>query len=329
MQRHLDISTWEIFIAVAQSGSIASIADRFQMEPSNISRSLNQLERSLGNTKLFDRKQNRLQLSPLGKIVIEHARQMVSSHKKIQTIVSENERLLSGTIKVGMPQLLLEDFLLGPFIHFEEQFSNIHIKTGIYRGLPPTNFAKEDPPFDIIIGYGPDESLSSNQQFYVGSGPHIPIASPQYLKEHGIPQSIEDLKRHRLIILDNYFVNPKPRFLTDSGTDVSAAFGEVISFSSPSAATSATLLGAGIHYGTPSLYCYKRIVNRELVPIINLWENQRYKHYVFVRAESSAQKRVQLLAQYIVSNLKREYRTCRSQLTPYVPKNWLPKTDKN
>lgn len=329
MQRHLDIGTWEIFIAVAESGSISAIADRFQMEPSNISRSLSQLEKSLGNSKLFDRKQNKLQLSPLGKVVIGHARQIVENHQKIQAVISNDETSLSGTIKVGMPQLLLEDFLLSPFIHFEEQFSNIHIKTGIYRGLPPMLFNREDPPFDVIVGYGPDESLAGRQQFYVGCGPHLPTVSPQYIKEHGMPQSIDDLKNHRLIVLDNYYVNPNPRFLKNEESDIVPAFGEVLSFSSPSAATSATLLGAGIHYGMPSLYCYKRILNRELIPITTLWKNELYKHYVFIRNEAYSLKRVQLLTQFIVSNLKREYRTCRNALLSYLPKTWLPQIDKN
>ena len=323
MLRYNDIFSWELFLSVAQTGSIAKTAEIYSMEPTNVSRAISQLEKSINNISLFYRDKDGFVLTTAGSIIFKHARTMVEARESILDSVSEVTNGLSGTIRIGLPLNFLEDFLLKPIIEFNKQFPSIRIVTSIYRGRSPFNFEISNPPLDMVIGYAGEEDGENAISLSVGAARHIPCASPDYLKKYGMPKTIADLGDHRLIVLDRYYVDPHGPFFFFFEYDLSSKFNETVVLSSPTAATRAALIGAGIHFGIPALYCYQHIASGELIPITHLWKNHSFEHKIFIRESVSKQNKVKVFADFIRQKLVLEYDQCYAVLRQFLPTSWL------
>ena len=323
MFRYNDIFSWELFLSVAQTSSIAKTAEIYSMEPTNVSRAISQLEKSISKTPLFYRDKEGFVLTTAGSIILKHARAIVEARESILDAVSEVTDGLSGTIRIGLPLNFLEDFLLQPIIEFNKQFPSIHIMTSIYRGRSPFNFEVSNPPLDMVIGYAGQEDGNNAISFDIGAARHIPCASPEYLKKYGMPKTIANLVNHRLIVLDRYYIDPHGPFFETGEYDLGSKFKETIVLSSPTAATRAALIGAGIHFGIPALYCYKEIASGELIPITHLWKNHSFQHKIFVREAVSKQNKVKVFSDFIRQKLVHEYDQCYAVLRQYLPTSWL------
>lgn len=81
MLRHNDLKAWRIFLDVIQVGSISAASELCQMEPSNISRTLTALEKSLGQ-KLFLR-QNPIKLTTYGTRAVRLAQNIIDAHDQL------------------------------------------------------------------------------------------------------------------------------------------------------------------------------------------------------------------------------------------------------
>lgn len=80
MIRHCDIQAWRVFVTVIRTGSISKASEVCEMAPSNISRLLSQLEKSLGNVVLFDRQYSPIVLTSTGQLAYEQAKHLLSTH---------------------------------------------------------------------------------------------------------------------------------------------------------------------------------------------------------------------------------------------------------
>lgn len=104
----------EMFVAVAETGSISAAARRIHRVPSNLTTRIQQLEASLG-TSLFIRERQRLRLSPAGHDFLSYSRRILTLVDEAKMAVAGEEpsgslRLgaLESTATVRIPTLLAE-----------------------------------------------------------------------------------------------------------------------------------------------------------------------------------------------------------------------------
>ena len=97
MLRHNDLKAWRIFLDVIQVGSISAASELCQMEPSNISRTLTALEKSLGQ-KLFLR-QNPIKLTTYGTRAVRLAQNIIDAHDQLVILGGTQNQTLQGPIR--------------------------------------------------------------------------------------------------------------------------------------------------------------------------------------------------------------------------------------
>jgi DNA-binding transcriptional LysR family regulator len=180
-----------IFASVADSGSFSRAAERMGLPKSTVSRRLAALEHRLGE-RLLLRTTRRQSLTEFGLQLLEHARQVVSEVEAVVALSERRQATPSGRLRVSMPSdfanLVLSDTLAA--------FIALYPLIQLELDLSPRRVDLLGEGFDVVLRMGklPDDASLAARRLAVFC--FCFYASPNYLAEHGAPQSPDDLARH-------------------------------------------------------------------------------------------------------------------------------------
>jgi DNA-binding transcriptional LysR family regulator len=126
----------EVFVTVADAGSLSAAADALDITQPSVSKQLKVLEQALGGALFVRDRGTRARLSPLGLAMLDDARRTVSLHQRI-----------AGRAVADVPQFFVRDFMLHSLKPRLEQFHA--------AGLPrATKFVLVDDAEDIAARVG-------------------------------------------------------------------------------------------------------------------------------------------------------------------------------
>ncbi|MDO9146795.1 MAG: LysR family transcriptional regulator [Hydrogenophaga sp.] len=185
-----------IFARVAELGSFSRAADRLGLPKSTVSRRLAALEQRMGE-RLLLRTTRRQTVTEFGLQLLEHARQVVAEMDAVSVLREQRQATPSGRLRVSMPSdfanLLLVDSLAA--------FMALHPAISLELDLSPRRVDLLGEGFDVAIRMGdlPDDALLVASKLAVLT--HGLYAAPDYLAEHGDPQTPDDLARHAAVRL--------------------------------------------------------------------------------------------------------------------------------
>jgi DNA-binding transcriptional LysR family regulator len=97
----MELRQLEYFVAVAEEANFTRAAQRVRISQSGVSAQIRQLERELGAT-LIDRSTRAANLTPAGRVALDHARAALASAGAVQQAVGEVTGLVRGRLTVGM-----------------------------------------------------------------------------------------------------------------------------------------------------------------------------------------------------------------------------------
>lgn len=95
----MDLIQLEMFIAVAEHGSVSAAARRLHRVPSNLTTRIKQLEQDFG-VELFIRENSRLRLSPAGWGFLDYAKRILNLVQEARATVEGGGT--SGGLRVGV-----------------------------------------------------------------------------------------------------------------------------------------------------------------------------------------------------------------------------------
>src|SRR5205085_3307750 len=96
--------------AVAKHLSFTKAAESLFMTQPAVTFQVRQLEEQF-NTRLFDRAQGRISLTPAGQIVLEHAERILSISSELETRLREMSTQVSGPLLIGASTTIAEYLL--------------------------------------------------------------------------------------------------------------------------------------------------------------------------------------------------------------------------
>lgn len=115
------------FIEAVEAGSIRAAADRLLLEPSVVSRQIQQLEVELG-VKLLDRRGRGVHPTAQGNVVIEHCHERWGLERALQEKLNDLEGLQSGELRVALSEGFLDEFLETILRPFTARYPNVSVK---------------------------------------------------------------------------------------------------------------------------------------------------------------------------------------------------------
>ena len=96
----MDTQALTAFLAVAESGSFSTAAERLFITQPAVSKRIAQLEQQLG-TRLFDRVGRRIRLTEAGEALLPRARQVLLDLEDMGRAISNLTGTVSGTLRIG------------------------------------------------------------------------------------------------------------------------------------------------------------------------------------------------------------------------------------
>ncbi|PCJ71701.1 MAG: LysR family transcriptional regulator [Rhodobiaceae bacterium] len=185
-----DLNTIPIFVEVIRHNSFSRAADELGITKSKVSKSIAQLELSMG-VKLLNRTTRRLKLTEAGMRYYEHALQGLSFIESAENAAAELQQEPKGELKISAPMSFGQTHIAPLIPRFLKQYPEVSIDLVLNDQMQ--NLLEHG--FDLAIRSGdlPDSSLVGRQLCPLKS---VLCASPAYLKEHAAPRTPNELKRH-------------------------------------------------------------------------------------------------------------------------------------
>jgi DNA-binding transcriptional LysR family regulator len=182
------------FVAVAESGSISAAGRRLELSKSVVSQRLTDLEHTLG-ARLLHRTSRRMTLTHDGSRFLERARRILREAEDAAAELGEQRDELVGPLRIATP-VSFGLLHLGPAIN---GFLARHPKIQLTLDLDDRLVNLIADGYDAIIRHGPDVDAQVIVKRLALSRRCL-VAAPAYLRTHGTPATVADLRRHRGIL---------------------------------------------------------------------------------------------------------------------------------
>lgn len=201
----MDWDKLRVFHAVAQAGSFTHAGEILHLSQSATSRQISSLEQGLG-VSLFHRHARGLVLTEQGELLFRTAHDVLMKLESVQTRLKDSKEKPNGPLIVTTTVGLGSTWLASRVRRFVELYPDVELQLRLEDSDLNLNMREADVAIRLHRPTEPD--LIQRKLFTV----HFHIyASPKYVKEHGVPKSIEELDDHQLIT----FGVPVPGFLKD------------------------------------------------------------------------------------------------------------------
>jgi len=184
------------FAVVAEERSFTRAAARLGVSPSALSHTLRRLEEKLG-AQLLARSTRSVSTTQAGERLLERLNPAINEISSAVEQLGEISGHPSGHIRISAPGEAARRVIAPVLPKFVETYPDIIVEVLIEQAF--TNIVERRLDAGIRLG----ESLEKDVVAVPVSGPlrMAAIASPAYLKRHGVPKTPRDLRSHRCINL--------------------------------------------------------------------------------------------------------------------------------
>lgn len=252
------------FVLIIDQGSFTAAAKATGATPSAISRSVSRLEQALGS-KLLHRTTRKLALSDTGKMVYEHAQEMLNAAQMAMDSGSSRQQVAQGKLTVSVPKAVGR-FVIHPLMaEFLERYPDVDVCLRL-----------EDRYMDLIddgvdlalrISQSPSPGLYGKALMPVS---HVICATPTYLRRYGTPDSPQALREHCCISLGETPADSRWKFRLGEKSETIQTHGRYAANH-----TGVRLDAVKNHLGIGSLPLFtarESLANGEIVQVLPEWE---------------------------------------------------------
>ena len=189
----MDWDKLRIFHAVAEAGSFTHAGETLNLSQSAVSRQVSALENSL-HVPLFHRHARGLVLTEQGALLYHTAHEFFAKLTMTETRILESKERPQGPLRVTTTVAFGSVWLTPRIKEFIDHYPEIDLSLVLDDGELDLAMGEADVAIRMVPPRQPD--LIQRQLMTLRY--HI-YAAPEYLRTHGIPQTVEDLNGHRLI----------------------------------------------------------------------------------------------------------------------------------
>lgn len=179
------------FSKVVETGSFTKAAKAFNVPPSSLSRRVSDLEKSLGAT-LLKRSTRMVKLTEVGQVYYNDIEQILNQLKQSAETVQSYQTTPMGRLRISSMVGFGEKILLPLLDELSVLYPEIILDVSLSDEV--LTLGRDDVDIAIRGGYAPNERVLAVRLMNNG---FIPVAAPSYVKEHGTPHHVMELKNHR------------------------------------------------------------------------------------------------------------------------------------
>lgn len=183
-----------IFVEVAKQQGFAPAARALNMSTSAVSRYVIDLENWFG-VQLLRRTTRHLHLTEHGKIYLSQCQHIVGEVANIRRSSKAQQEEPQGRLRITAPVFIAKHFLQELLPEYLNKYSRIELDLVVVDRY--VNIVEEGFDLAIRVGVLEDSSFIARKLADVSL---MLVATPTYIKQHGMPKSISDLKNLNCLI---------------------------------------------------------------------------------------------------------------------------------
>ena len=183
-----------IFTRVAELSSFTQAADHLGLPKASVSTAVQQLENSLG-VRLLHRTTRKVTLTQDGQAFYERSKDALADMDELQTMFqTQAAHTLKGRVRIDMSTVIARDAVLPRLAELLASHPQLEVEVSSTERR--VDLIREG--FDCVVRAGKvfEPGLIARP---IGELRMVNCVSPHYLTVHGVPLSIDDLPRHRLV----------------------------------------------------------------------------------------------------------------------------------
>jgi DNA-binding transcriptional LysR family regulator len=187
------LALWQTYVRVIETGSFSAVARELGSSQPRVSKQIAALESQLG-VRLIRRTTRKLSMTEEGERLYGEARRIVQEVGEVESQLKGSSQP-EGTLRVACPPVFAGLKLLplaASFMHINPQ---VTLEFSVHNRF--VDLVEDGIDVAIRIGEVGATDLHAKR---IGTARRICVASPRYLKAHGIPKTPSDLRTHSCIL---------------------------------------------------------------------------------------------------------------------------------
>jgi len=189
----LQLGSIELFCLAAELSSFTAAAVAAGVTPPAVSRTVQRLEERMG-VRLFVRTTRQIRLTDEGRVYFEQSRDALAQLADAERQIRGQHAAPAGRLRVSLPTPYAHYRVLPVLPAFRARYPEVEIDVHISN----RNVDFADDTYDLSVrGRAPDDSNLIARK--LEDAELVVVATPEYLRRAGTPQSLEDLLRHQCI----------------------------------------------------------------------------------------------------------------------------------
>lgn len=290
-----DLKRMVIFSYVVDSGSFSAAAKRLGIAKSAVSKHVSLLEKHSG-TRLLNRSTRSLSLTDIGKTYYQSSSQLIRIMEDTRNTTEALQEEPRGLLRISSPASFGIDHLTPLLKPFLQQYPDLNAELLLEDSI--VDLTEQGIDVAIRVGWLPDSNLHARK---LKDTPMLLCASPEYIKEHGAPETPEDLIQHEWII---FSLLPTPKHYTFTKNKVSKKVQVKgrIKTNNGHAVRNLVREGAGISALT-NFVVGKDLKNGNLVQLLPDYDIQSVGVYAVFHHKQQQQAKIRTFIDFLVENL--------------------------
>lgn len=285
------LQAMRVFVTVVDLGSQSATAEHLDLSRPVVSRYLAELEDWIG-ARLMHRTTRKLSLTAAGTEILPRCRQMLELCGDMQAAVSTPQDAPRGMLRVSASPSFGQSQLASAMAEYVQRYPGVSVDLQMLDRT--VNLVDERIDLAIRMSNDLDPNLIARRLTVCRS---VICAAPRYLREHPIPQRVEDLSRHNC--LTHSYVGKSLWHFEQDGDQVSVPVQGNISANEASTLLQATIAGAGVAM-LPSYQAGPHIQNGELVRLLAHAEPRRMNMYAVYASRKHMPSALRSLLDFLV-----------------------------
>ena len=186
----VNLSLLQLFVKVAETGSIAAAARQLDIAPSIASRQISTLEHAF-KTKLLIRTTRHLSLTQAGQTLLEWAKPVTRGFEELTDELGAMQHRPSGVVRIASNDYASATYLPDILKKFCRKYPDVRVQ--LSTSTEPARLLDGEYDLALHAGRMPDVNLIGRK---IRQYRRVLCASPAYLARKGTPQQVTDLAEH-------------------------------------------------------------------------------------------------------------------------------------
>jgi DNA-binding transcriptional LysR family regulator len=181
----------QTFVEVAEKKNFSAAGRQLNMSAPVVTRHIAELEADLG-VQLFIRTTRSVSLTLAGQRYLQEIKPLLAGFARADEMVRSEQHGLSGTLRVSAPMSFGQRFLPTAISRFRILHDTVTIQLTLDDGFVDIMSGG----FDLALRISSPPTDKSSIWRKLCLVPRLLVASPNYLAQHGVPESLDDLVVH-------------------------------------------------------------------------------------------------------------------------------------